>query len=547
MKKYLVLVAALPALAFADGLNVSIDTEKTFQKIDNFAASDAWSGNFVGQYFEPAQKERIAKWLFSDKLGADGNPEGIGLSMWRFNIGGGTLEQDGANIEPYQRRAESFLDKDSGVAKRKTKEYKALGKAGLSLSKTREVYDWDKCAGQMYFAKKAKEYGVAKLLLFSNTPLVQYTRNGQGYGVPNDSRANLKPDCYGKFADYMANVAKKFGELGLNVDYISPINEPQVNWDSNRQEGSTWACSEMKKILVELDRALSEKNLDTQIYFGELANLKWAYSEDMRPRWKDIPAEECPNFIIKKFYDPKSKFYVGDLKHMAKLVAGHSYHAHMRNSQMEKIHKAVAEEAAKYGIDYQQSEWSLLPHLTANRMDCFTKDWFSHNRADIQTTLLLARIVYSDFVNGGSTAWGYWKGMEVEGNHALVSVFPRNGRLENGGVAEANKILWGLGNYSFFVRPGFKRVELSGAADLNKVAATAYVSPDGKRVVAVFVNSSFDTDTAKISLPAKYASAKASAFRTDSAMNLGNLRVAESAREFVVAPRSITTIVFDLK
>ena len=219
----------------------------------------------------------------------------------------------------------------------------------------------------------------------------------------------------------------------------------------------------------------------------------------------------------------------------------------MKNSQMEKMHKEVAAETAKYGVEYQQSEWCLLPHYKAKQMECFTKDWFSHNRADIQTALLLARIVYSDFVNGGSTAWGYWKGMEVEGNHALVSVFPRGGRLENGGVAEANKILWGLGNYSFFVRPGFKRVGLSGAADLNKVAATAYVSPDGKRVVAVFVNSSFDADTAKISLPAKYASAKASAFRTDSAMNLGNLRVVESSREFVVAPRSITTIVFDLK
>ena len=83
-------------LAFADAtkLDVSINPEKTFQTIDNFTAADAWSGNFAGQYFAAPQKEQIAKWLFSQKLGADGNPEGIGLSMWRFNIGG-----DKASVE----------------------------------------------------------------------------------------------------------------------------------------------------------------------------------------------------------------------------------------------------------------------------------------------------------------------------------------------------------------------------------------------------------------------------------------------------------------
>ena len=118
------LSACAASLAFAGGLTVGINPQKTFQTIDHFAAVDAWSGNFVGKYFPEEQRGQIAKWLFSQKFGADGNPEGIGLSMWRFNIGGGTLEQDGADIEPYQRRAESFLSKD--------------GKS----------YDWSKAAGQ---------------------------------------------------------------------------------------------------------------------------------------------------------------------------------------------------------------------------------------------------------------------------------------------------------------------------------------------------------------------------------------------------------------
>ena len=528
MKKTILISLLAVSTAIAGELKISINPEKQYQTIDNFAAADAWSGNFVGQYFDEAQKGQVAKWLFSQKIGKDGNPEGIGLSLWRFNIGGGSLEQDGANIIPYQRRAESFLTKDG------------------------QAYDWGKCAGQMYFVKKAKEYGCEKLLLFSNTPLVQYTRNGQGYGEKNDNKANIKPDCYGKYADYMATVAKKFGEMGYKVDYISPINEPQVNWDSNRQEGSPWYNSEMKKLVVELDKSLTEKNLDTLIYFGEAAHPRYLFAESSQEgkpnkRWVNDPAEERPNFAIKNFFDPKSKFYIGDLKHMPKFIVGHSYHAHLRNSEMEKIHKAVADEAKKYGIDYHQSEWCLLPHYTQKRMDNFTEDWYSHNRGDIQTALLIGRIAYSDFVNANSLAWGYWKGMEIKGDHALVGVYPvKTGRLEDGGVVAANKILWGLGNFSFFVRPGFKRIDMVGADDLNNVAGVAFASPDGKRVVAVFVNSSHDAKGAELDLPAKYKNAKARAFRTDANMDLANLWVDENANEFMLAPRSITTIVFDL-
>ncbi len=533
MKKtiFQVIVAmSIFSFSHADELNISINPEKTFQTIDNFTAADAWSGNFVGQYFDEKQKEQVAKWLFSQKIGVDGNPEGIGLSMWRFNIGGGSLEQDGANIIPYQRRAESFMTKD--------------GKA----------YDWGKCAGQMYFVKKAKEYGVQKLLLFSNTPLIQYTRNGQGYGVPNDHSANIKPDCYGKYADYMADVAKKFGEMGFNVDYISPINEPQVNWDSNRQEGSTWYCSEMKKMLVELDRAITERGLKTKIYFGETSHPKYnythtsAHNDSPVKRWKNVPEEEQPNYIIKKFFDPQSKFYVGNLKNMPNFFAGHSYHAHTKNATMEKIHKAVADEAKKYGVGYHQSEWCMLPHFTPRGHEGLTKDWYSDNRGDIQTALVMGRIIYSDFVNANSLAWGYWKGMEIKGDYALVGVYPvATGRLEDGGVARANKLLWALGNFSFFVRPEYKRVELNGASNLDKTAGVAFVSPDGKRVVAVFVNSSFEKDVAKVSLSEKYKDATVRAFRTDSNMDLANLWVCEKSRDFVLSPRSITTIVFDIK
>ena len=84
-------ISALAAIcslqAFAD-LNVKIDPTKTFQTIEYFGASDAWSTQYIGDYWEDFLKEKTAKLLFSQKFDESGNPEGIGLSLWRVNLGG---------------------------------------------------------------------------------------------------------------------------------------------------------------------------------------------------------------------------------------------------------------------------------------------------------------------------------------------------------------------------------------------------------------------------------------------------------------------------
>ena len=76
----------------AQTLKTRIQPEVKYQQIDHFTASDAWSGNFAGQFWDDAQKEQIARWLFSSDYDATGNPEGIGLSLWRVNLGGENLD-----------------------------------------------------------------------------------------------------------------------------------------------------------------------------------------------------------------------------------------------------------------------------------------------------------------------------------------------------------------------------------------------------------------------------------------------------------------------
>ena len=169
---------------------ISINPDQHHQTIEFFGAADAWSGNLVGKLWEDANKEKIADWLFSVENDASGNPEGIGLSIWRVNLGAGTLEQPGADIYPYQRRAESYLTVD--------------GKA----------YDWGKCAGNEWFMQAAKERGCNNFILFSNSPLVQFTKNGKGY-APTLDASNLREECYDDFADYLVDVTEHLMERDI--------------------------------------------------------------------------------------------------------------------------------------------------------------------------------------------------------------------------------------------------------------------------------------------------------------------------------------------
>src|SRR5690554_6232948 len=67
------------------------------QTIHSFGASDCWTAKFVGGWADESKKNQVADYLFSmDTLG-NGSPAGIGLTLWRFNIGGGSLEQGTAS------------------------------------------------------------------------------------------------------------------------------------------------------------------------------------------------------------------------------------------------------------------------------------------------------------------------------------------------------------------------------------------------------------------------------------------------------------------
>src|ERR687886_123740 len=78
---------------------ITVNLRDELQTIHSFGASDCWSAKFIGRWTDEAKKNQIADLLFSLDTLANGQPKGIGLSLWRTNIGAGSYEQgDSSNI-----------------------------------------------------------------------------------------------------------------------------------------------------------------------------------------------------------------------------------------------------------------------------------------------------------------------------------------------------------------------------------------------------------------------------------------------------------------
>src|ERR1700712_5995544 len=94
-------------------LTITVHINDTVQTIRNIGASACWYGEEIGKTWPMVQKQRMAELLFSKEADVSGQPKGIGLSAFRFNIGAGTAEQgDSSGIKDPSHRVECFLSPD---------------------------------------------------------------------------------------------------------------------------------------------------------------------------------------------------------------------------------------------------------------------------------------------------------------------------------------------------------------------------------------------------------------------------------------------------
>ena len=110
--RYLWLVFLTTLSLCCQATEFTIQVKQPRQTIRHFGASDAWSMRFIGLWQNEVEQLKIADWLFSTANDAQGKPRGIGLSVWRFNLGAGSEEQGRESQINPGTRTECFLTKD---------------------------------------------------------------------------------------------------------------------------------------------------------------------------------------------------------------------------------------------------------------------------------------------------------------------------------------------------------------------------------------------------------------------------------------------------
>ena len=501
------LLAAGPALAQTAApavLTVRIDDTKPAQTMANFSASDAWAGQFVGNW-PAAKKEAIADLLFSTENGPDGQPKGIGLSMWRFNIGAGSAEQgEASGIKDEWRRAESFLTP-----------------AG--------TYDWTRQAGQIWFMQAAKKRGVTQFLGFLNSPPVQLTRNGKAFATAK--QPNLAPEKAGALADYLtAVVAGVRRTTGITFDYLSPVNEPQWDWSDGGQEGTPFLNTDIVDISKALSAKLVAAKLPTQILITEAGKLDYLFAPADKPGQGDQ--------ITAFFGDQAAPTYLGSTPRMARTIAGHSYFTTSPYAQAVATRQQLAAKVAGVaGLNFWQSEYCILGD-NGGEINGGPRD------LGMAPALYLARAIHTDLAVANAAAWQWWLAISPYDYKDGLVYIDKN---KTDGQFYPSKMLWALGNYSRFVRPGAVRLPAqpeAGAAASPLVSA--YRSADGKQLITVVVNDTDILTDLRLTLT-KQRLGTGRAYVTSATADLAPGATVAAGQALRVAPRSITTLVSELR
>lgn len=507
--------------------DLKINLTADLQTMEGFGASDGWQCQFVGKNWPLAKRNQMADLLFSKELDADGNPKGIGLSLWRFNLGAGSAEQgDASFINDEWRRSECFLNADG-------------------------TYNWNKQEGQRWFMKAAKARGVEKILAFTGSPPVYFTKNGKGFSNEG-AYLNLQADKYDALADFWVTCIENIkAKDGVDIDYISPINEPQYDWNPAAdgwagQEGTAARNSEIYTLVTAISQKLKDRGSKSQIVLGEAAAYDCLY--------KEMTGQSGRSNQIDYFFGVNSMKNIANMSNVKKTISGHAYwQVWPLNEQISSREQVSSKVKTVPGLSLWETEYCIMESPGTTEIP-----GGSGPKRDlgIDTALWVARIISNDIAVANVTSWQWWVGIS-RGDYKDGLIHVDDGVTAGAGWGDANycrndgtiretKILWAFGNFSYFVKPGMVRVQI---ADQNFTSAstdvmlTAYKDVTSKKLVVVAVNYSKSTRTYKLNLSGGVLKDNQLIPYTTSDVLSLKKGTAVKGDNIVIAPRSVVTFV----
>ena len=327
---------------------IGVNRFMEYQTFEGFGTSSAWWSQNIS---DEDTARNIARMLYDKQTG-------LGLKIYRYNIGGGEADNPDCRIGDPSRRTQSFL-----FFNEKTQKWE---------------YDFSRDANAVRMMRLAVEYGAEEVILFCNSPHYSMTVSGQASGGLKEKENNLPPENYDAFVDYVLTIADHFVSEGIPVSAISPINEPQWKWGGDwvGQEGCHFDPDECMALLERFAVAMKARGCKYALRgpeSGQLTSDYWEY--------------------LDKFFENKA------LAEFCDTYSGHSY-------WMDNNIAAKDEFGKKMKADYpdkkfEMSEWCELPL----KIDSKT----------VRSGMYMANIIIQDLSLMNAVSWTSWTAVNGDG------------------------------------------------------------------------------------------------------------------------------------
>ncbi|MGN0571353.1 MAG: glycoside hydrolase [Candidatus Fimenecus sp.] len=466
-------------------MEISINTNKTYQTMEGFGASAAWWAQDVGGWTQNTEngneiRAEILELLYDDN--------GIDLDIYRYNLGAGSKTDDISDYSDPWRKTESFIAPDGTV-------------------------DYSRDANAVWCMQKAVNLGVENVVFFSNSAPDTMTINGKVHNDADESRLdyvdeegnsiyyskpNLDASQYQNFADYVLDAVEHFRAQGIPVTAVSPINEPQWAWQGG-QEGCHYEPDEVVALY--------------KVFLAEMQNRGLADTTELSMFESGQPFGDT----LKRYLDP-----IMDDKDLSAAIKGLDTHSYWGTAEQK-------EKTAKYlNLHYRNlpvrcTEWTEMQGGKDVTMD---------------SALVLANTMLEDLTILDAESWSYWIAVSAYDYRDGLIYVDRDAH-----TYETTKRLYVLGNFSKFVEPGAVRI---GAA-VGKNLPLSTVAFDCGDTVAVIVVNNTETEqafTMDFNRQAKFVNV--SAFLTDANHDLECVYTKPFAVNVscTVPAQSVTTFVF---
>jgi len=362
------------------------------------------------------------------------------------------------------------------------------------------TYNWNRDANAVWFMKRVVELGATEVVLFCNSPLERLTINGTAQ-VTRGSNENILPENYGDFARYVMDVAEHFVGDGIPVRFVSPINEPQWDWFDG-QEGCHYEPTRTAKLYKAFLEELNKRPLLEHVELSGPESGEWGGKAIL------YTSALLNDVTLSKHF---------------KTIDNHSYWT-----------DAAAKKAFKNWMDVHHPDVKIR-----------TSEWCEMvNGSDVtmDSAYNLAKVLVEDLTILDVVSWQNWVGVAPGGYRDGLIYINQEKKTLN-----PLKRLWGYGNYTRFIRPGYTRVELSLDKQYNELMPVAFVGKNDSGVdelVIVFINKEKTSKRIKLDILDKLIYTRMDIYETSPDKNLENvMKDGVFDGVFEINGESITTVV----